>query len=236
MFLKNYKKKLNKKGETLIEVLIALFVVTLGATTATSLIVTALRSNQFNKDSLIALNLAQEGLEFMRNLRDSNWLRFSANTQGCWNMKPGVETCKDSDMLEENNDQNGYTLGWDADQIDGFFLEKLDTKLNLKDGIDEDEKKYRLNQYVIDEDTGNFFTGSSFIGSDGNPLTADAVTKFYRMIEIDYKTISASAPWNISPAASAQVADMMVVTSTIYWMEGGAQHEVKLSSALTRYK
>ena len=68
------------RGETLLEVIVALLVLTIGSASATSLIVTSIRANQFNKDSLIALNLAQEGIEYMRNLRDTNWIKFSANT------------------------------------------------------------------------------------------------------------------------------------------------------------
>ena len=65
-----------RKAETLLEVIIAIFVVALGTTTASTLIISAIQANTFSKDNLVALNLAVEGIEAVRNIRDTNWLKF----------------------------------------------------------------------------------------------------------------------------------------------------------------
>lgn len=63
-----------KKGFTLLEVLVAIVVITTGLAAALSLITITISSAAVSKDRLIAANLAQENLEVLRNIRDSNWL------------------------------------------------------------------------------------------------------------------------------------------------------------------
>jgi len=63
----------NKKGFTLIEVITVLLVVSLGMIGVLSLIVQNIQSQSLNKNTLIAYQLAQEGTELIRQVRDSNW-------------------------------------------------------------------------------------------------------------------------------------------------------------------
>jgi len=69
------KNKVNlRKGFTLPEVIVAMAVLTLVIFTATNLLVSIIRSNAENIHTLTAYGLAQEGLEAVRNMRDSDWL------------------------------------------------------------------------------------------------------------------------------------------------------------------
>lgn len=63
----------NKRGFTLIEVITVLLVVSLGMIGVLSLIVQNIQSQSLNKNTLIAYQLAQEGTELIRQVRDSNW-------------------------------------------------------------------------------------------------------------------------------------------------------------------
>lgn len=56
------------------EVIIALAVMVLVIFSSTNLVVSIIRSNNENINTIIAYGLAQEGLEAVRNIRDSNWL------------------------------------------------------------------------------------------------------------------------------------------------------------------
>ena len=229
MFNKKAKSGSMKKGETIVEVLVALVVLTIGAATATSLIVTALRSNQFDKDSLVALNLAQEGLEYMHNLRDTNWLKFSANTQGCWNTKPNSTSCDTSGVttvLQPSDGTHEYALGLNAaGQTD---LAYIASKLDVSDGVTATtEDKYEL----------NYYNNGDYVGSSAPvAMTLSTQSKFYRSIDVAYFTIAGASPWTVSPTANPLLADMMQVSSTVEWMDSSAMHQVKLTSALTRYK
>lgn len=66
-------------GFTLIEGIIAIAIISTALIVGLSLAYSNLTAAQNNSDRIIAANLAREGLEVMRNIRDSNWLRREAN-------------------------------------------------------------------------------------------------------------------------------------------------------------
>lgn len=69
-------------GFTLVEALVAIAVLTVGLIPAFKQATNALTLAATIQDSLIATNLAQEGVEVVRAMRDSNWFTSSAFTQG----------------------------------------------------------------------------------------------------------------------------------------------------------
>ncbi|MDD3861530.1 MAG: type II secretion system protein [Candidatus Gracilibacteria bacterium] len=74
MMKKNKNKIGRKKGFTLIETMIGLTILTIAIVTATSLLIGLIQSNRHITKSLQAYYLAQEGLEAVRNIRDTNWM------------------------------------------------------------------------------------------------------------------------------------------------------------------
>lgn len=70
--MSNFDYKQN--GMTLIETLVALFVLSIALTGAFTMIVSNLANAKAAQNSFIASGLAQEGIEVVRNLRDSDWL------------------------------------------------------------------------------------------------------------------------------------------------------------------
>lgn len=82
---------MKKNGFTLIEVIIAVFVLTVGAVGVFSVVNYALSSSNLIASRLIASYLAQEGLEVARNIRDGNWLEKQGNPSLEWNdgLPPG---------------------------------------------------------------------------------------------------------------------------------------------------
>lgn len=69
----NSKKPNNQQGFSLIEVIIAIFVITIGIVAVVNLVSSAIGSVAISESQVIATNLCQEGLEVVRNIRDSNW-------------------------------------------------------------------------------------------------------------------------------------------------------------------
>ena len=63
-----------KYGFTLMEAVVAIFVIITGIVGVMTLITHTITSAQISKDRLTAAYLAQEGLEIVRNIRDGNWL------------------------------------------------------------------------------------------------------------------------------------------------------------------
>jgi prepilin-type N-terminal cleavage/methylation domain-containing protein len=58
---------------TLVEVIVVLFIVSMGLVGILSLIVQNIQSQSYDTNNLIANHLAQEGIELVRKVRDSNW-------------------------------------------------------------------------------------------------------------------------------------------------------------------
>lgn len=64
----------SNKGFTFLETLIAIFVLMVGVLGALIVVESIAFSARFNASKLAATYLAQEGIELVRNKRDSNWL------------------------------------------------------------------------------------------------------------------------------------------------------------------
>lgn len=228
-----------KAGETLLEVMIAIVVVMIGSATATSLIISAIKANVFNKDLLTALNLAQEGIEYMRNVRDTNWIKFSSDTQSCWNMRPEAATCAVGNVIATNDagSASGYALG-------STLSTKIASKLELNDGVAGVESGYLMSYWDKDNtyNSDGLGTVSDDLDIAGSGLVAPYVkvkdTYYYRAIYVDYKKIATTTPWGLTdPAAPEETnGDMMQVTTVVQWMDGPTRHQISLTSALTRYK
>ncbi len=73
--LKIREKKLKKKkrGFSMLEAVISVFVVAIGLTATMSLVSNGLKHSLDSRDQVIAAQLAQEGIELVRNIRDNNW-------------------------------------------------------------------------------------------------------------------------------------------------------------------
>jgi prepilin-type N-terminal cleavage/methylation domain len=62
-----------KAGFSLMEILVVLFIVSTAMLGIVSLIIQNIQVQSINKNNLIASSLAQEGIELIRNVRDTNW-------------------------------------------------------------------------------------------------------------------------------------------------------------------
>lgn len=113
----------NQRGFTLIEAMVALILFTIAMgpvlilATSTANVATRIEHN------LIAANLAQEGVEVIRNIRDTNWLNGSSfdNNLGVgiwrieWNTVGGGLMAVGSDpVLKKNNGLYNYSTGTDT--------------------------------------------------------------------------------------------------------------------------
>lgn len=68
------KLKLNQKGQGLLEMLVAIFILVVALTATIVLIITSIKAGRESINKLIATSLAREGIEVVRNIRDSNWI------------------------------------------------------------------------------------------------------------------------------------------------------------------
>ncbi len=70
------------RGQSLIETLVALTILIIGILGAVSLSIYTIRAGASSKDDIIAENLAREGIEAVRWLRDDNWVKEAGWNKG----------------------------------------------------------------------------------------------------------------------------------------------------------
>lgn len=75
-FLFNYSK--SNSGFSIIEVMVAVGIISVGMMGVLSLMSQNVQVQAVTKNNLIASMLAQEGIELVRNIRDTNWLTSTA--------------------------------------------------------------------------------------------------------------------------------------------------------------
>jgi nucleotidyltransferase substrate binding protein (TIGR01987 family) len=74
------------RAETLAEVILAFIVFGIVSTAGMMFVVRGIDTNQEIEERLIAYNFARESVEAVRNLRDTNWLRFPGYRTECWDV------------------------------------------------------------------------------------------------------------------------------------------------------
>lgn len=74
-----------KVAESLIETIIAITIVSFASAGAMALIRTSVFGNNIVGSKIVAINLAAEGVEAVKNIIDTNNLRFASDKTNCWN-------------------------------------------------------------------------------------------------------------------------------------------------------
>lgn len=76
-------RRINKKdGFTLLDVIFAIGIIIVGLIAVLGLLRYVILAGRYSTDKFIATNLAQEGIEIVRAVRDSNWLAHQTWNQG----------------------------------------------------------------------------------------------------------------------------------------------------------
>lgn len=121
-------KKSYESGQSLVEAMIALGVAVIVIVALVNLSLVALRSSTIAQNQLMAKNLANQGLEAVRALRDSDWGKLPSDTG--------------STIYYLNSDKTGFTTT--VEQIDKdttttkFFTRKIFVK---DDAVDQEKKQ-----------------------------------------------------------------------------------------------
>ncbi len=114
-------EKKNLGGFTLIEVLTAIFLIVVGVIAALSLILQTISYTNLSSSKLVASYLVQEGIEIVRNIRDTNWLEEEDWKTGLgdddWEAdytSQNLTDIYDGDFLKINGGFYNYTSGADT--------------------------------------------------------------------------------------------------------------------------
>ncbi|OGZ18668.1 MAG: hypothetical protein A2175_00015 [Candidatus Nealsonbacteria bacterium RBG_13_42_11] len=141
---------LKNKSFTLLEVILAISVLTLAVGGSFGLLQQTLLAASLASSKLTATYLAQEGIEIVRNIRDNNWLLQEVDESGNVSWKAG--------LIVESNPVNYYEAIYDSPSL---ILLSGDTK-NLyinNDGFysyDENGTKTKFKRIITIEDNGDY--------------------------------------------------------------------------------
>ncbi|MBI5529878.1 MAG: hypothetical protein HY918_00035 [Candidatus Doudnabacteria bacterium] len=228
-------------GQTLIETLVALFILIMGVSAAAGLAVYALSSSTGVIKQIVANGLAREGIEAVRNMRDTNWLKDTLLINGCYDYTTSTankancyanwlsrEYCLDP---TKNNGVNCSGVGLSTAT---FFL-SFDSSLLSPWIFNKDGSKFGLNFDSANSGNGGYYGG----GSTGVDCTNGTGRSDYcRKIII---TQDATAPFN------QDVGALVKVQSQVWWIDkkcprvvdynlAPASCKIELDSYLTNWK
>ncbi|MBU1019178.1 hypothetical protein KJ764_04370 [Patescibacteria group bacterium] len=209
------KTKKHLRAESLIETIVAVTVIALGAVSVGIMVRTGLVGDELSQDRMFATNLAKEGIDAVSNIRDTNWLRYGLQNDDCWNTADGplinIRNC-DSSLIGEGE----YVLKLN---LEDDFFEYILVGDPGADIFDEEYLIYECQVEDLAAGNHNIFTNPT-----GLPAAHTCEeTTFYRKIEITYDTHF--------PAT----AHYMTVSSEVGWTADGEQKTLELVGEVHNY-
>ncbi|HSX24897.1 MAG TPA: prepilin-type N-terminal cleavage/methylation domain-containing protein [Candidatus Andersenbacteria bacterium] len=111
---------MNDKGFTLIEVLIGLFIAVIASISVAQVIANTNKVVTAGRQTFIATNLAHEGLELTRQLRDDTW--FQDNNRANWMSNSSRKLCPGNESYTYTIDPENFNQG---DSNSSLYLHKV---------------------------------------------------------------------------------------------------------------
>lgn len=255
----------NKKGESILETIIAMGILAIGIMLASTIMGSSLRNINLSKNRVIAVNVAREGIEAMRNIRDTNWLKFSSNRRTCWNHDPAIDNC--DNIIFTPIDPGTYII-YKEDTVQKWKLDDLLDVDSSGTGPDfpppggigytfrntTENKTYVWDGSVwIDKTTLSFIDMDLDIDTDGdldkeNDMDAynhilvndeDAFGKEIRRTNfrrfLTIEYLDNNGTLITNPALLNQNHNRMRITATVFWREAKNEFSTQLSTHITDY-
>lgn len=205
-----FKKILkNKKGFGLVELVMAMLILSIALLGILQLMTYLIQSSVINQERIIALNLAREGIEAVRSVRDSNWITACPTWGGScthWTTAGGTNTCCTWDSAL--NSDADHTLVLDFDPAENRYI--LNYVPNLFSSA--------LTELYVDTTSGLYLTTAYKAGTDK--------TDFKRLLTIDYicrDSDDTNEQIITSGGCVAQKKVGIQITSTLQWDSGDSE-------------
>ncbi len=77
--------KFDKKATSIVESMIVLLIIVIGITWLYDIFNKSSKLSNSTKNRIEAIEIAREGIEAMKNIRDTNWLMYWSDTKNCFN-------------------------------------------------------------------------------------------------------------------------------------------------------
>ena len=204
-------------AETLAEVIIAITVLSLGTGSATILVLTSVNATVSGENRLVAYNLAREGVEAVRNIRDTNWLRFPGDRDQCWDTYNLVNPTLCAITVNKLGGPNPFIVSPDFTTPNAYFTWNISAT-----STPADWKLYTIDINGVDDPSNPPTLGGTFYTHGG--LSAGAIeSPFSRTITI------------VKTSGSSTVPARMLVTATVSWEERGVPRSVVFKDQLINH-
>lgn len=209
----------SQQGQTLIETLVAAFILVMGIAAALGLATYSLGATTNIRQQTIAMGLAREGLEVTKNIRDTNWLNDTLSPS-CYNHEDGSANayCY-TDWLSPAS-SNGQSIDPGFTGSKSYFL-KFNSNLAKQWTLEPSNTLFGLN--LSNQLSGGATNGEAYYHT-GNGVTATSGTSgFARKITITAETF---------PPFDKNTGPRLKVTSQVWWKEKNCPmtDDVNLSS------
>lgn len=206
-------KTFSKKWATMIELMAMLAIVGLWVWSMFAVITSGIYFSKDTEDTIKAINLAREWIEWVTNIRNTNWLRFSSDRQNCWKSRWYDALCIWNSVVWDKIWSGSYTLY----TVSGLW------QLSGSTIIDPISSwgTYSTAYATIQDNLWFYNQTGSVLLPCTSTLQKSCKTIFTREIVI-------SEPAIVNP-------NILYVKSVVYW-NTKQQHKVELETTLTNWK
>jgi len=221
------KLQSKKSGFTLVEILIAVAVLAVTLTAMANLVIVTMKANSSNMNTLQGYYLAEQGLEAMRNVRDSNWLQNYG-----WNLGSelwGADfSCDATDLelyfiIDENTDVTVGSMSFVVTPAT-HGVSVLTPVASVGSGSDYDApwKITAITKESIDAGAAQLYVDTETAGYEVfSHSSSGEKSMFSRYIKVVYKDCDF---------------DAAEVVSVVFWNERGNDREISLNTYLTDWQ
>ncbi len=220
----------SQSGQTLIETVVAIFILTMGIVAALGLANFAVSSSSNIVKQIIGMGLAREGVEAVKNMRDTNWLQGSL-TSDCTDLtsQTKIASCY-KDWL---NPSTGYNIKPPSDDLGKEYLLTFSSSTTQANGYWQLSGATNNFTLYFDSSNQNGYYGTTASGSPSG---------FYRKISLTKDT---KAPFNLG---DNDLGPRLLVVSEVWWNgkrcptasqlgpPAGGPCYIKLQTYLTNWK
>jgi type II secretory pathway pseudopilin PulG len=208
--------KNNQSGQTLIETLAAVFVLSMGITAVVGLATFSLNSSTNVNKQVIGIGLVRQGIEAVKNMRDTNWLWQASVDTDCYNFKNDLNTATCYRSWLDNS--LAYTIAPSPSNTYTYVLSfnpdpSTDTKFSSGD-----TRFWRLTAPTLAPNGPGFTLYAYPLGSntkyfyDTTSSSGQTPSGYYRSITITKE----SSP---TPFDKAGVGPLIRVISRVWWAD-----------------
>jgi len=217
--------KYSLSATSIIESMIVLLIVVTWIVWVYTLLTSSQKLSDSTSRRIEAIQIARDGLESFTNIRDTNWIKFSADYRNCWNTLNYNSSCIGNNWV--GTDITHWITQWllISQNANNQFI--ITRRSHPAAGNFYSNSTYR-SQFAIRKDSNGFYTQVwwTIYWVNGNPF-------YTREIQIDYLDNNGNSLW---PSASNN--SRMKVTSIVQWQDiaKSTPQKLEISTVLTNWK